>query len=302
MSDGHYRKVSVEIWSDDKFRKFSNHGKLAFLFVLTHPQMTSLGAMRASTEGLAADIGWKHKAFRDAFAEASAEGMILAAKEPLIVVPNFIKHNPPQSVNVVRSWGKIIPTLPKCKLLLLHLQEVKAYLDGMHDSFGKAYRKPYEKACGMPLLIQEQEGEQEGEQETDKKDHASQAPHADNGSPEKPVDEILYEFPLRAKGKTCTLTKAQCVRWRERWGDIIVVQDEVEAAVDWCIERKRVGQTRKLPRSDGHAFIMNWLKGAVEDAESGTAQKQQETENLEREQRIKAHVASSRVKSEPEKT
>ncbi len=43
---GRYRKVETRIWNDATFRSLSDDGKLLFLFVLTHPSQTSLGAMR----------------------------------------------------------------------------------------------------------------------------------------------------------------------------------------------------------------------------------------------------------------
>jgi hypothetical protein len=72
-----YRKVSVQIWNDALFRTFTDDGKLAFLFVLTHPQMTSLGAMRATVAGLAAELGWKPQRLREAFAKAYLKTMLI---------------------------------------------------------------------------------------------------------------------------------------------------------------------------------------------------------------------------------
>lgn len=43
-----YRKIDSRIWNDAKFRELSDNGKLVFLMLLTHPSMTSLGAMRAT--------------------------------------------------------------------------------------------------------------------------------------------------------------------------------------------------------------------------------------------------------------
>ena len=45
---GKYRKVDPKIWNDEKFRELSDSAKLLFLFLLTHPHMTPLGAMRAT--------------------------------------------------------------------------------------------------------------------------------------------------------------------------------------------------------------------------------------------------------------
>jgi hypothetical protein len=41
---GRYRKIDTRIWNDAKFRELSERGQLEFLFGLTHPNMTMLGA------------------------------------------------------------------------------------------------------------------------------------------------------------------------------------------------------------------------------------------------------------------
>ncbi|MFR1532401.1 MAG: hypothetical protein ACLSTO_01075 [Bilophila wadsworthia] len=59
-----YRKISPCIWNDAKVRELSDKGKLALLFLLTHPHMTPLGAIRANAPGLACELGWSEKVFR----------------------------------------------------------------------------------------------------------------------------------------------------------------------------------------------------------------------------------------------
>ena len=53
-----YRKVEVRIWNDEKFRRLSDDGKLLFFALLTHPNLTGIGAMKASRSGLAEELGW----------------------------------------------------------------------------------------------------------------------------------------------------------------------------------------------------------------------------------------------------
>ncbi len=64
-----YRKIDPRIWNDEKFRNLSDKGKLVFLFVLTHPHMTSLGGMRTTLNGLAQELGWSYDSFLKAFRE-----------------------------------------------------------------------------------------------------------------------------------------------------------------------------------------------------------------------------------------
>lgn len=167
---GRYRKIDVRIWNDAKFRELSDRGKLVFFFLLTHPHMTSLGAMRASINGMASELGWPEKAFREAFREALAKGMAEHDETTCFVgLPNFIKYNPPESPNVVKSWLQQLDLIPECDSKTLIIKRVKAFAEGFGEGFRKAFAE-IEKALakGMPNPEQEHEHEQEPEQDTPK--------------------------------------------------------------------------------------------------------------------------------------
>ena len=70
-----YRKISPCIWNDEKVRGMTDKGKLALLFLLTHPHMTALGAIRANIPGLAFELGWSTEDFAKAFREALVKGI-----------------------------------------------------------------------------------------------------------------------------------------------------------------------------------------------------------------------------------
>jgi hypothetical protein len=159
---GRYRNIDTRIWSDAKFRDISDHGKFVFLFVLTHPHMTSVGAMRATIPGMAAELGWTTKAFRDAFEEASSKGLLEHdEKASFVGVPNFIRYNPPQSANAVKSWGKFWGEIPECELQMTLYKRLKAFLDAFHHTFAEAFASTITQVDARPSLIQEQEQEQE---------------------------------------------------------------------------------------------------------------------------------------------
>ncbi len=146
-----YRKVSSAFWNDAGVLRLSDRGKLAFLFVLTHPNMTSLGMMRATMSGLAEELGWEAEAFREAFGEAFREGMVEASTEaPLIALPNFLKHNKPESPNVVKSWERILPELPECELKTQQMQRVKAFTEALPKAFREALPKAFAKTSPNP--------------------------------------------------------------------------------------------------------------------------------------------------------
>lgn len=166
----HYRKIDSRIWNDRKFRSLSKDGKLVFFLLLTHPHMTALGAMRATPEGLAAEMGWPAKDFREAFEEALSKGM--AKYDPhacFVWLPNFLKYNRPESPNVVKAWAAALDLLPECRLKDELIQDVKAFTEGLTEAFQKALPEVFAKS--MPNQEQEQEQEQKEERTRAPREH-----------------------------------------------------------------------------------------------------------------------------------
>ena len=153
---GRYRKIDTRIWNDAKFCSLSNEGKLLFLFLLTHPHLTSIGAMRATITGLAAELGWSSKSLREAFGEAFRKGLVEHDEKACFVgIPNFLRYNGPESPNVVKSWSDSLDLIPECALKVQLLQRVKGFTEGLSEAFTKALPEAFRK--GMPNPEQEQE-------------------------------------------------------------------------------------------------------------------------------------------------
>lgn len=151
-----YRKVDPRIWNDAKFMGLSDGGKLVFFFLLTHPNMTALGAMRGTIPGLAAEIGWTEEAFREAFREAFQQGMVLHDEKAFFFwLPNFMKYNRPESPNVVKAWVGSIDSLPECELLSKVISAACDHAKGLGKAFAEALPEAFAKS--MPYQEQEQE-------------------------------------------------------------------------------------------------------------------------------------------------
>lgn len=198
---GKYRKVDPRIWNDAKFRTLSDNAKLVVFFLLTHPHMTAVGAMRATPEGLASELGWSQKGFREAFQEVCEKGIAKHDDEASFVwLPKFLRYNPPESPNVVKAWSSALEMLPECSMYFELLQAVRGYLKGMPEGFQKALPEAFAKT--MPN--QEQEPEQEQE-----KNHSSAK--ADQYPPE--FEEAYAALPKR---KPSHNKKAAFDAWKAR--------------------------------------------------------------------------------------
>ena len=108
-----YRKVDPRIWNDAKFSSLSHEGQRLFLYVLTHPSMTSLGAFRATPDGLMAEIGINDEQCNEHCREQCTEHRLntfdellvkelvkYGEKSKTVFAPNFIKYNAPENANV----------------------------------------------------------------------------------------------------------------------------------------------------------------------------------------------------------
>ena len=182
-----YRKIDTRIHNDAKFRALDDGGKLMFFTLLTHPGMTMLGAMRATAAGLAAEMNWASKAFREAFAQVLAKGMAEFDEEAhLIALPNFLKYNKPESPNVVKSWAAVVDLLPECPLKARVLARSGAFVQGMSEGFREALPEAFRQAFTQPSANQEQEQEQEQEHSVPS-ERAPLAPASTD--PAQPMDE-----------------------------------------------------------------------------------------------------------------
>ncbi len=280
-----YRKIDPRIWNDAKFRLMSDNGQLLFLFVLTHPHMTPLGAMRATMEGLAAEKGWSGKAFREAFAEASRHGLLIADEKACFVgVPNFLKYNQPESPNVVKSWIGSVDAIPECRAKDDLLSRVSHYLEGLSKAFPKAFAEAFPKALAHPSLNQEQEQEQKQEpkQEQEQNEEVAAKASTDTAS----IDPALIEFCewwnrlhandlVHSKVETDPPSKAVRKNWKSlkrnpEVREAIARREDIEAKLQapsfankasWLTAAKMLGGTNK----DGEVIVVKLLDGGYEN-------------------------------------
>jgi hypothetical protein len=165
-----YRKISVRIWGDERFRRLSPPqpcGQALWLWLLSGPFTTQVpGIVLAGRLAMAEKLAWPVEAFDEAFDEVSREGLAIADWETQFVwLPNGIKHNEPQSPNVVIGWRSTWLLVPECGLRLKATSTLRSFLRAKGQAFADAFDKAIPELSRNPLPIQEQEQEQEQKQE-----------------------------------------------------------------------------------------------------------------------------------------
>lgn len=68
-------------------------------------------------------------------------------KGGLIWFPNFLRHNRPESPNVLKSWRPSYDDLPECALG----ERIFTALGKYAESLGKAYAEAFQEASGKPF-------------------------------------------------------------------------------------------------------------------------------------------------------
>lgn len=143
-----YRKVKITMWDDPKFRALSPlppSGQSLFIYLLTGPFTGIIpGLYKAGRAAMAEELNWDVEAFDLALGEAIALGMVEAdLKARVFWLPNAVKHNPPASVNVIKSWARSFELLPECSLKDKAYEALKVACYGVSDAMGMAFDKAF---------------------------------------------------------------------------------------------------------------------------------------------------------------
>lgn len=230
-----YRKIDPGIWNDEKFRNIPDNGKLSVLFVLTHPHMTSIGAMRGTVAGLAAEMGWSFDDMQDAMGHAIRYGMVEVNREASYIgLPNFLKYNEPEGPNsVIKAWPAALGLIPECSEKQALAKRCKSYLNSKGPQFlaksdaadlwkaiDDAMPDGIDHAIKEPSAIQEQEQEQEQKRKPVSGETGSAQPAADH-VPACPHQEIikLYDkhLPYLPQPRAWDGQRANNLKARWRW-------------------------------------------------------------------------------------
>ncbi len=262
MSDIRYRKISVQIWNDERVERLSDDAKLGFIFVLTHPLMTGIGAARLSIPGLSAERGWDSKKGEKAFGEAFREGLLeYDEKRCLLWAPNFLKHNKPESPNVVKSWQWIPVTLPDCPLKYKIFQSVKAFTEGLSEDFAKA----------LPEVFREGYRESKNiEQRTESTEQRSQKREKKETAPPMTLESFrAWKATPEGQAHFVELSnrKVSAIDDRLKYPSVVIFQ-QIPKMEDWIQDNpEKAAKRTNLP-----AFTRNWMERWWEDQEKRKAQ------------------------------
>lgn len=168
-----YKKIDVRIWNDAKFNALSSDARLIFLFMLTSPQTTMVGAVPVDKHTVSRILKFDEIRYGIGYKQLSEYGMLEYDEAGIFWIKNFLKYNPPENPKVVISWSSLLDLFPECQLLIKIAKSVlkacetrgEAYVKALHPEFKKLAK--YDMSNGMPYGIAYPMPYQEQEQEQD---------------------------------------------------------------------------------------------------------------------------------------
>jgi hypothetical protein len=177
-----WRKIDTRIWADERFRALDDRGKLLFLCILTHPNMTVLGAMRHTIPGIAMELGWSAEAIQGAFAdlvgtEENPGPLIVNEGAHLVALRHWFKYNKPEyPKGLEKLWKGALDLIPECpekyQIITRSIECLDSCSDKMKKAMGGGLRKAMvDSMKGIPdatpdeSATLEREGEREGERD-----------------------------------------------------------------------------------------------------------------------------------------
>lgn len=162
-SEGRYSKVTRRIWSDDRFRALSApkpNGRDLFIRLLTAPELTAIpGLFQAWSWGIAQSLGWSIRGFESAMRELRKAGLAeYDEASGTFWLSNALRHNEPESPNVIRGWAIAWAELPESELKAKALRTFsewatakgQPWVQALEEATGKTCSNPEPKPSGNP--------------------------------------------------------------------------------------------------------------------------------------------------------
>ena len=121
-----YTRVESRFWQDEKMRTVSDDARYLMLYLLTSPHRNILGLYFLPFPYACFDLGWDEKRFKKALEELlKTGGIAYDALSHVVLVKNYLKHNPLENPNQVKSAIVKLDELPETHLFQSFLTIIK---------------------------------------------------------------------------------------------------------------------------------------------------------------------------------
>jgi hypothetical protein len=175
-----YTRIESRFWNDEKMRNVSPEARYLMLYLLTSPHRNILGFYFLPEPYACFDLGWTPEQFKKRLHELLEKGLVKYDENShVILIMNFLKHNPLENHNQVKSAIQRLNEIPRTPLLRDLYEVIKEHsnnkkhysllLEQLEELLQKPFTQQFPKPLEQPFSKQEKEEEKEEEKETAKK-------------------------------------------------------------------------------------------------------------------------------------
>lgn len=240
-----YTRVESRFWQDEKMRAVSDDARHLMLYLLTSPHRNIIGFYFLPLPYACFDLGWDEKRFTKALQELLSEGLIRYDKQVFVVlVKNYLKHNPLENPNQVKSAIEKIKEIPETPLFQDFLEIVK--------QLDKPLYKPLIEHLHKRLPKQGT-GTGTGSITVTETEEEAENMHGAEAAPRQPTAPPIITLTLNDKTEY-PVTKEQVEEWTKLYPAVDVMQ-ALRKMKGWLDANPSKRKTKKgILR-----FINNWL-------------------------------------------
>jgi len=148
--DSRYSRLKNRFWTDEKSASWDDATKLLALYLLSSPHINIVGCYVLPKGYICEDLGWSAQKLQKSFTKLQKDDFILYDGEVrLVLVKNYLKHNPIENPNQANAVLAVIKELPKSPLL----DELKRLLEPFSKLFTEPLLQPLEEPFDKPVTV-----------------------------------------------------------------------------------------------------------------------------------------------------
>lgn len=145
-----YTRVESRFWQDEKMRAVSDDARYLMLYLLTSPHRNILGFYFLPSPYACFDLGWDEKRFQKGLQELLQTGRVkYDARAHVVLVQNYLKHNPLENPNQVKSAIERLEEMPKTPLF----QDFLAVVEQFDKPFIQPLAERLRERLGEPVTV-----------------------------------------------------------------------------------------------------------------------------------------------------
>lgn len=121
--------INANIWHDERLRKLSKEGVIAFMYLLTSPHSNMAGFYVLPLEYMAYDLNWTPKVCDEILSELESHWLIKRdAHKKVVLVMDHLKNNPVGGANQLKGIVNLLKKMPSTYLMKEFYELIKEFL------------------------------------------------------------------------------------------------------------------------------------------------------------------------------